>query len=136
MTEQTSAVPTPRGSATSTILRFGIALGGLAGGLGVMLMAMAAHVDTTGYVRTAAEMLLFHAPALLAVGALAQVRRIPLLAISMILLPIGLGLFCGDLLSRAFWDQRLFAMSAPTGGMMLIVGWISVALSAIRILPR
>ncbi|MEJ8474509.1 DUF423 domain-containing protein [Roseibium algae] len=121
---------------TSPIMRAALAFGGLTGACGVTLMAMAAHVDTNGLVRTAAEMMLFHAAVLLAIAALAQVRRIPFLVVALALLVVGLGLFCGDLLSRAFLNQRLFTMSAPTGGMMLILGWVALTLSALRIHPR
>nr|WP_153770072.1 DUF423 domain-containing protein [Labrenzia sp. CE80] len=121
---------------TSTIMRIALVLGGLFGAAGVMLMAASAHIDTTGLVGTAAEMLLFHAPAFLAISALAQVRRIPFLPFGLLLMTIGLALFCGDLLFRAFLDQRLFPMSAPTGGMMLILGWVALALSALRVRAR
>ncbi|WP_417689719.1 DUF423 domain-containing protein [Roseibium sp.] len=128
----TGSQPAP----TAPLLRTTLVLAGISGALGIMMMAAGAHVDTTGYVTRAGEMLLFHAPALLALGALMQVRRIPILALSLVLLVAGLGLFCGDLISRAFLDQRLFPMSAPIGGTLLILGWASIAVSAIRVRPH
>jgi uncharacterized membrane protein YgdD (TMEM256/DUF423 family) len=121
---------------TSRLLRLGLVLGGLSGALGVALMAMSAHMDTTGLMKTAAEMLLFHAPALVALGLIAQVRRVPLLPFAWGFLALGLTLFCGDLISRALTEHRLFPMAAPTGGMFLIGGWLTVFLAALRISAR
>ncbi|ADZ70381.1 DUF423 domain-containing protein [Polymorphum gilvum] len=115
---------------TAPLFRVALVAGGLAGMAGVMLAALASHADTTGMMRPAADMLLVHAPALLALGVMAQVRRVPLLPVAFALIVAGLALFCGDLISRAVQDTRLFAMAAPTGGMLMIVGWAAVALSA------
>ena len=128
-------IPT-QGEPTSALLRTCLILGGIAGAAGVMLLAMAAHMDTTGLIETAAQMLLFHAPAILAIGALSQTRQSPFLLYALILMVAGLALFCGDLTSRAFADRRLFPMSAPTGGTMVIIGWAAVVLAALRIRPR
>ncbi|WP_439528569.1 DUF423 domain-containing protein [Pannonibacter sp.] len=127
---------TPEPAATAPLFRIGLVLGGLTGALGVALSALAAHVDTTGLLATAAQMLMYHAPAFLALAAVAQVRRVPLLPLALGLIAIGLLLFCGDLASRALRDARLFPMAAPTGGMMLIVGWAAAAISALLVRPR
>lgn len=121
---------------TASLLRICLVLGGVTGAAGVMLLATAAHIDTAGLVRSAAEMLLFHAPVFLAMGAIAQIRRSVFLPIALLLLFLGLALFCGDLLSRSFAGRRLFPMSAPTGGMLIIVGWAAIALMALRIRAR
>ena len=121
---------------TAPLLRTCLVLGGVTGAAGVMLLATAAHIDPAGLLRTAAEMLLFHAPVFLALGAIAQIRRSVFLPVALLLLFFGLALFCGDLLSRSFADRRLFPMSAPTGGMLIIVGWAAIALMALRIRAR
>jgi uncharacterized membrane protein YgdD (TMEM256/DUF423 family) len=121
---------------TSTLFRPAMVLGGLAGCLGVALAAVAAHADPSGLMRAASEMLLFHAPAILVLGVMAQVRRIPLLPVATALLVAGLVLFCGDLASRALQDARLFPMAAPTGGMLLIAGWAAIVLSAATVKAR
>lgn len=128
-------IPAP-GEPTSALLRACLILGGIAGAAGVMLLAMSAHVDTSGLVETAAQMLLFHAPAILAIGAISQTRQSPFLGYALILMVAGLTLFCGDLVIRAFADRRLFPMSAPTGGMLVIIGWAAVILAALRIRSR
>lgn len=121
---------------TSRLLRACLILGGIIGATGVMLMAAAAHVDTTGLVQTAAQMLLFHAPVILLIGVLTQVRHSPFLWIALLLFAAGLLLFCGDLVSRAFANRRLFPMSAPTGGTLVIAGWVALIFTALRIRAR
>ena len=101
--------------------------GGLCGAAGVALSAAAAHLGGA-FVGTAASFLLMHAPVFLAVG-LAGTNRI--LRIGSLVLLVGLVLFCGDLLARDFVGSRLFPMSAPIGGSLLIAGWLAIAASAL-----
>ncbi|GEP06389.1 DUF423 domain-containing protein [Methylobacterium oxalidis] len=109
-----------------------VALAGLAGLLGVAASAAAAHRPTEGdSLRVAAQFLLFHAPALLGLAALARtglVRALParLAALTLIL---GLALFCGDLALRALSGTPLFPMAAPSGGVLLMLGWLLAALA-------
>jgi uncharacterized membrane protein YgdD (TMEM256/DUF423 family) len=103
-------------------------VGGLCGAAGVALSAAAAHLGGA-FVSTVATFLLMHAPVFLAVG-LVGANRIMRTA-SLILL-VGLVLFCGDLLARDFLGSRLFSMSAPIGGTLLIAGWLAVAASALK----
>ena len=101
--------------------------GGLCGAAGVALSAASAHLGGA-FVGTAASFLIMHAPVFLAVG-LARANRI--LRIGSLVLLIGLVLFCGDLLARDFVGSRLFPMSAPIGGSLLIAGWLAIAASAL-----
>lgn len=114
-----------------TLLRISIVLGGLAGALGVTLLAMAAHTEASGLLQTAAHMLLFHAGIVIVIGILAHLRHSYVLSVALILFTAGLILFCGDLISRAFSASRLFPMAAPAGGLMLIMGWLTLALSSV-----
>jgi uncharacterized membrane protein YgdD (TMEM256/DUF423 family) len=119
---------------TNGVGRILVLAGGLSGAAGVALSAAAAHLGGA-FVGTAATFLLMHAPVFLAVGlavGLAGTNRIMRCA-SLVLL-VGLVLFCGDLLSRDFLGGRLFPMSAPIGGTLLIGGWLAIAISAL--LPR
>ena len=106
------------------------AAGGLAGAAGVALSAAAAHTGGA-FTGTAAAMLLAHAPALLAVGLLGGAHGGRLLRLGAYCLLLGLLLFAGDLLMRDYVGHRLFAMAAPTGGTLMIVGWLIVAASAL-----
>jgi len=101
--------------------------GGLCGAAGVALSAAAAHLGGA-FVATAASFLLMHAPVFLAVGLLRGNR---ILRVGSLVLLVGLLLFCGDLLARDFVGSRLFPMSAPIGGTLLIGGWLVMAASAL-----
>lgn len=108
----------------SALVRVLVALAGLFGAAGVAVFALAAHAGGDESMRTAALFLLLHGCALAATAALrARVAGLVLAA--------GTLLFCGDLLVRAWLGQRLFPMAAPTGGSLLIVGWLTLAFSAL-----
>jgi uncharacterized membrane protein YgdD (TMEM256/DUF423 family) len=116
----------------SLALRLLIVLAALSGLLGVGLSAAAAHV-TGGSLATAAQFLLFHAPALLALVALAAAGLLhPTLAgVAGYVLALGLVLFSGDLSRRAFSGAPLAPMAAPAGGILMMLGWLLVGLSAL-----
>ncbi len=107
------------------------ALGCLAGLLGVAASAAAAHIAGADSLKTAAQFLLFHAPAILAIVGLAAAGSVrPLLArIAGLLLVAGLCLFCGDLALRVLAGVPLFPMAAPTGGFALMAGWLAAAVA-------
>ena len=104
-----------------------IILAGLTGASGVGLGAIAAHLGG-GNLQTASQMLLFHAPALLALAALSPSR---LRQIAGGVMTLGLVLFCGDLVMRGLAGMRLFPMAAPLGGSSLILAWVLVAASGL-----
>lgn len=113
-------------------VRILVVLASLSGLLGVGLSAAAAHV-TGSNLMTAAQFLLFHAPALLALVALIAVGAVsPVLGqIAGYVLVLGLVLFCGDLSRRAFSGVALFPRAAPAGGIFLMIGWLLVGISAL-----
>lgn len=98
----------------------------LAGLLGVAASAAAAHIAGADSLKTAAQFLLFHAPAIIAFAALASAGGVrPSLArAAAALLVLGLCLFCGDLAMRALLQRALLPMAAPTGGFALMAGWL------------
>lgn len=110
-----------------------VALACLAGLLGVALSAAAAHIPGADSLKTAAQFLLFHAPAILALvgfGA-AGLARAGLARAASGLLVLGLILFCGDLSVRTWLQHPLFPMAAPTGGFALMGGWLVGCLCAL-----
>jgi uncharacterized membrane protein YgdD (TMEM256/DUF423 family) len=115
-----------------------IALAGLMGAAGVVLLAASAHAAPGAGLDSAGQMLLFHAAAVLAMtGVLHQGlvhRPLGLLAIAGLVL--GALLFSGDLALRAFAGHRLFPMAAPTGGTILIVSWLVLAVAGVIALTR
>ncbi|WP_420844803.1 DUF423 domain-containing protein [Jiella avicenniae] len=106
-----------------------IVFAGLFGAAGVAGAALAAHVaGDDRFVAIAASMALIHAPALL--GLAAVLSRAPrLLGLSGAALIVGVVLFSGDLATRAATGASLFANAAPTGGTMLIAGWLLTAVA-------
>ena len=100
-------------------------------------LGKAAQIVVAQQPAIAGQMLLFHAGAILAAEA---ARRAGLLRDSVALLAIvallaGVALFSGDLALRAFKGARLFAMAAPTGGVVTILGWLTLAAAAL-LAPR
>ena len=110
-----------------------IALAALAGGLGVAASAAAAHIPGADSLKTAAQFLLFHAPAILALTGLGAGGLTHRLAtrIAAAALMLGLALFSGDLALRALSGHALFPMAAPVGGILLMLGWLAAALAAL-----
>src|SRR4029453_3593368 len=81
---------------------------------------------------SASSMLLFHASAVLGAVALAERgivhARIGIAAAFGFV--IAAGLFAGDLTLRQYAGHGLFPMAAPTGGTLLIVSWLALAVAA------
>ena len=107
-------------------------LAGLMGACGVMLAAGAAHLADASRLGPASSMLLFHACAVLGTIALCAHRvlhaRIGLAAAFGF--AVAASLFAGDLGWREHAGHGLFPFAAPSGGVLLIVSWLLLALSA------
>ena len=110
-----------------------VALACLAGLLGVALSAAAAHIPGADSLKTAAQFLRFHAPAILTLAGFgaAGLVRAGLARVAAALLVLGLILFCGDLAVRTWLQHPLFPMAAPTGGFALMGGWLVGLLGAL-----
>ncbi len=109
------------------------AVAALAGGLGVAASAAAAHTSGGETLKTAAQFLLFHAPAVLALTgfAAAGLVRGALARLAAAALLLGLALFSGDLALRALAGTPLFPMAAPSGGVVLMAGWLLAAITVL-----
>jgi uncharacterized membrane protein YgdD (TMEM256/DUF423 family) len=112
------------------LFRILIVLAAVMGADGIMLAAASAHQPDAARLASASSMLLFHALAVLAAVALAErgVIRIGLAAAWGFV--IASALFAGDLTMRQYAGHGLFPMAAPTGGTLLIVSWIALAVAA------
>jgi uncharacterized membrane protein YgdD (TMEM256/DUF423 family) len=114
-------------------IRVAVVLAALMGAAGVALAAASAHQPDAARLASASSMLLFHASAVLATASLTERRVIDA--------RIGLGaaygfvaaaaLFAGDLTLRQYAGHGLFPMAAPTGGTLLIVSWVALAVAAL-----
>jgi uncharacterized membrane protein YgdD (TMEM256/DUF423 family) len=114
----------------STLL---IVLAGLLGSAGVALAAWAAHRSGGENLMTAALFLLLHAAPVLAI-ALAPPRRALLIAASILVL--GVTLFSGDLSLRYIANLKPWPMAAPTGGSLLILGWLWMTFAGLLAMRR
>jgi uncharacterized membrane protein YgdD (TMEM256/DUF423 family) len=113
-------------------LRILIILAAVMGADGVILAAASAHQADATRLASASSMLLFHATAVLAVVALAE-RGIVHVRIGIAAawgFFIAAALFAGDLTLRQFAGHSLFAFAAPTGGTLLILSWLALAVAA------
>jgi uncharacterized membrane protein YgdD (TMEM256/DUF423 family) len=113
-------------------LRILIILAGVMGADGVILAAASAHQPDATRLAAASSMLLFHATAVLAIVALAERGLIHLrIGIAAAFgFVIAAALFAGDLTLRQYAGRSLFSMAAPTGGTLLIVSWLVLAVAA------
>jgi uncharacterized membrane protein YgdD (TMEM256/DUF423 family) len=110
-----------------------IALAGLMGAAGVILAAAGAHAAPNAGLDSAAYILLFHAAAVVGGAAVTQQGLLwrPLALAVLVAWVVGAALFSGDIALRAFAGHRLFAMAAPTGGVILIAAWAGLAIAAL-----
>ena len=113
-------------------LRILIILAGVMGADGVILAAASAHQPDATRLAAASSMLLFHATAVLAIVALAERGLIHLrIGIAAAFgFVIAAALFAGDLTLRQYAGHSLFSMAAPSGGTLLIVSWLVLAVAA------
>jgi uncharacterized membrane protein YgdD (TMEM256/DUF423 family) len=92
-----------------------------------MAAAASAHVTGGGSLATAANFLLIHAAAALAVAAHADQGRTPFAWYAVATAMLGaVALFSGDLALFSLRGSHLFPMAAPIGGSLLIAAWLAV----------
>lgn len=104
-----------------------LVLGALCGAAGVALAARGSHGGDAN-LTIAANFLIMHAPALIAIAALPLGRWSRCAGW---VLFVGLVVFAGDLVARSQIGTPLFPMAAPIGGVGMIAGWLGVAVCAL-----
>ena len=103
-------------------------LAGLIGAAGVALAALATHMGGA-LLGPASAMCLAHAPAMLAL--VAGYRSIRTAGLAGLLMAIGTLLFAGDLVLKQVYGMGLFPMAAPTGGIAMMLGWLTAGAGAV-----
>ena len=113
-----------------TASRIHLAVACLFGASGVGLWAWATHAGQPS-ATIAAQMLLIHAAALIALTVAREAGRLHQRAAVLLIsaLAFGVLLFAGDLAVRAMSGERLFAMASPIGGMLMIAAWLGLAVT-------
>ncbi|MDB5567613.1 MAG: hypothetical protein JWP84_4179 [Tardiphaga sp.] len=116
----------------SGLFRILIILAGVMGTDGVILAAASAHQPDATRLASASSMLLFHATAVIGVVALIErgVIHLQIGLAAAVGFVIAAALFAGDLTMRQYAGHGLFPMAAPTGGTLLIVSWLALAVAA------
>jgi uncharacterized membrane protein YgdD (TMEM256/DUF423 family) len=114
------------------LFRMLVVLAGAMGAAGVALAAASAHQPDATRLASASSMLLFHAPAVLAAALLAErgVIHMRLGLVAAFGFVAAAALFAGDLTLRQA-GHALFPMAAPTGGTLLILSWLVLAVAAV-----
>ena len=117
--------------AASRVDRILIGLAGIMGADGVILAAASAHQADASRLAAASSMLLFHACAVLGTVALLERgvihARIGTMAAWGFV--IADALFATDLSLRQYAGHSLFPFAAPTGGTLLILSWLALAVA-------
>ncbi len=105
---------------------------GLLGAAGVTLAAVAAHRLPTPAMASAAQMLMVHAVAVLAISAWAvrSAHAAGWWRTAARVMLLGVALFAGDIALRGFEVGQLFPMAAPVGGSLTIFSWVLVSIAA------
>ena len=99
---------------------------------GVILAAASAHQADASRLGSASSMLLFHASAVLATVALSErgIINAQLGIAAAWGFVVAATLFATDLTLRQYADHSLFPLAAPTGGTLLILSWLLLAVAA------
>lgn len=105
---------------------------GLLGAAGVALAAVAAHRVLTPAMASAAQMLMIHAVAVLAIAGWAarSAGAAGWWRVAARVMLLGVALFSGDIALKGLEIGQLFPMAAPIGGSLTIFAWILVAIAA------
>jgi uncharacterized membrane protein YgdD (TMEM256/DUF423 family) len=109
------------------------AAAGLMGAAGVALAAVAAHRVPTASMASAAQMLMVHAGAVLAIAAWATRSRCAAgwWRVAARVMLLGVALFSADIALKGFEVGQLFPMAAPIGGSLTIGAWVLVTVAAL-----
>ena len=114
------------------LFRILIILAGIMGADGVILAAASAHQPDATRLASASSMLLFHSLAVLGAVALAErsVIHVRIGIAAALGFVVAAALFAGDLTLRQYAGHGLFPLAAPSGGTLLIISWLVLAVAA------
>ncbi len=115
------------------MIRILLVLAGLMGAGGIAAWSAAAHLAAGTSLDVAAYMLLFHAPAIVAIALALREGALHHLFGLMAAEGLALGavLFSSDLALRSLLGTPLFRLAAPIGGVIVIAGWLLLAVAAL-----
>ena len=108
-----------------------LGLAGLWGAVGVIMLAAGGHPPQTGIMTTGGQFLLFHAPAVMATALQTRFGGVYKRA-ALVLLLAGSGLFALEIILHTAYGSNIAGPLAPIGGGLAILGWLCVAIGAVR----
>jgi uncharacterized membrane protein YgdD (TMEM256/DUF423 family) len=116
-----------------------LAVGAIAGGIGVALGAFGAHglksragTDLLAVFETGVRYHMYHALALLAVGWAATRWPGVWIATAGWLFLVGILVFSGSLYLMTFTGARWLGAITPLGGVAFILGWVALAVGVLK----
>ncbi len=119
-------------------MRYWLFIGAVCAALAVLLGAFAAHalkntlsVEHLAVLQTGVQYQFIHALALVLVAVLAQQQPSRALTVAGLLFALGIVLFSGSLYVLVLTPLKP-GLITPIGGSLLVLGWLSVAVSAWR----
>ncbi len=120
-------------------MRLWTGIGALYGFLGVAFGAFGAHAlrarlpaDALAIWHTAVEYQFYHAGALLLIGLAGGGARQKTLQLAAICFAVGVLLFSGSLYALALSGVRALGAVTPLGGLLFLIGWLTLLRSALR----
>jgi uncharacterized membrane protein YgdD (TMEM256/DUF423 family) len=120
-----------------------IFLGGLLAAMAVGLGAVGAHSLKTQLTpeqletfHTAAHYQMIHAMGLILVGLLNLYQRSRLFDVAGWAMLVGIILFCGFLFAWLATERKSLVYPVPVGGISFILGWLMLAIGALRFFGR
>ena len=139
MIKQLSSLKARDASSQQSLERVWIAAGAafgllavLAGAAGVHTLRNVLDTDALRIFETAMRFQMFHALALLAIGALSSRWTSGLVNAAGWLFIAGVLIFSGSLYILAITDIGVFGAVAPIGGLRLMLGWAMLIIGAMR----
>ena len=118
-----------------------VIMAALSGALAILMGALTSHHEhiksTPGLVSIASDYHFYHSICLLFLGLCLEVgvlhKRI--LQISGICFVFGILFFCGSIYLRALTEIKVFSYVMPSGGILLLLGWLTLGMGCLVSLP-
>ena len=108
-----------------------LGLAGLWGAVGVIMLAAGGHPPQTGILTTGGQFLLFHAPAVMVTTLQTRFGGIYKRA-ALVLMLVGSGMFALEIGLHVAYGSAVAGPLAPIGGVCAILGWLCIAIGAVR----
>lgn len=110
-----------------------LAIAVILGAFGAHGLKARASAEQLSWWHTSTEYFFYHAIGLLALAILAKVLPAFPIKVSFILIQVGILFFCGSLYIMSIGSPRILGAVTPFGGLLMILGWLTLAYHAIKL---